>query len=155
MRRVCRTMTWLLMLSQTCLLAAQSKRSAGSGDNIQKAITTLEYQWAEAQKTGDAAVVAPLLAETFVNTDADGAVDGKAKLLSNLKGGRWEHNEISNVKVTVYGTTAVATGAWAGKGADGDGKYIDRRERWSDTWVKGYGGRWVCVASQQTEVKSP
>ena len=66
-------------------------------------ITELEFKWAEAQKLGNAKVVAPMLAEGFVNTDAEGQAYGKEKLLSNLKGGQWEQNGISDVKVTVYG----------------------------------------------------
>ena len=114
-------------------------------------VAGLEHQWAEAQRDGKAAMVDPMLAENFVNTDADGEVYGKARLLSNLKGGTWEHNGISGVKVTLYGTTAIATGAWSGKGVDGDGTRIDRRERWTDTWVNIHG-KWQCVASQQTTV---
>jgi len=57
-----------------------------------------------------------------------------------LKGGKWESNGISDVKVSVYGDTAIATGAWAGKGIDGDGTHIDRHERWTDTWVKTEAG---------------
>ena len=125
--------------------------SAGPGHGtVEKAITELESQWAVAQRDGKAAVVAPMLADTFVNTDADGQTYGKAKLLSDLKGGTWEQNGISDVKVTVYGDTAIATGAWAGKGVDGDGTKVDRRERWTDTWVKMPNGQWLCVASQQT-----
>jgi hypothetical protein len=26
----------------------------------------------------------------------------------------------------------------------------DRRERWTDTWVRVPGGLWQCIASQQT-----
>jgi ketosteroid isomerase-like protein len=122
-------------------------------DPVERAITGLEYKWAEAQRDAKADVVAAMLAESFVNTDADGQVYGKAQLLSNLKGGRWEQNGISGVKVAVYGDAAVATGAWAGKGVDGDGTRIDRSERWTDTWVKTGDGKWRCVASQQTTVK--
>ncbi len=121
-----------------------------SNRSVEKAITELENQWAAAQRDGKADVVAPMLAETFVNTDTDGRTSGKATLLSNLKGGKWEHNAISDVKVTVYGNTAIATGAWAGKGIDGDGTRVDRSERWTDTWVKMPTGQWQCVASQQT-----
>ena len=131
-----------LPILATCLSAA--------GNETQKAITDLEYKWADAQKAGNAKVVALLLAEGFVNTDADGQTYGKEKLLANLKGGQWELNGISDVKVTIYGNTAIATGAWAGKGIDGDGTKIDRAERWTDTWVKMLGGKWQCVASQQT-----
>lgn len=121
--------------------------------NVAASITHLEQAWADAQKAGDAANVAPLLADNFINTDVDGNRSGKAELLSSLKGGKWEQNEISDVKVSVYGDTAIATGAWAGKGVDGDGTKVDRRERWTDTWVKMKDGKWQCVASQQTAVK--
>lgn len=121
-----------------------------AGSETQKVISDLEYKWADAQKLGNAKVVAPMLAQGFVNTDADGQTYGKERLLANLKGGQWEHNGISDVKVMVYGNAAIATGAWAGKGIDGDGTKIDRAERWTDTWVKMPGGKWQCVASQQT-----
>jgi ketosteroid isomerase-like protein len=122
-----------------------------SADNeIQKVITELEFKWAEAQKLGHAKVAAPMLAEGFFNTDADGQTYGKEKLLSNLKGGQWEQNGVRDVKVMAYGNTAIATGTWEGKGIDGDGTKIDRAERWTDTWVKMPGGKWQCVASQQT-----
>jgi ketosteroid isomerase-like protein len=123
-----------------------------ANNETQKVITELEFKWAEAQKLGNRKVVASMLAEGFVNTDADGQTYGKEKLLSNLEGGQWEHNGISDVKVTVYGHTAIATGAWAGKGMDGDGTKVDRAERWTDTWVKMPGGKWQCVASQQTSM---
>lgn len=119
----------------------------------EKTIADLEHQWAEAQKVGNASVVDPMLADTFINTDADGETYGKSQLLSNLRGGKWEVNGISDVKVKVYGDAAVATGGWRGKGVDGDGTHMDRSERWTDTWVKMKNGKWQCVASQQTTSK--
>jgi ketosteroid isomerase-like protein len=119
----------------------------------EKAVSDLEYQWAEAQRLGKADVVGPMLAETFTNTDVDGETYGKPRLLLNLKGGKWEVNGISDVEVKVYGDAAVATGSWKGKGVDGDGTRIDRTERWTDTWVKTPSGTWQCVASQQTTSK--
>jgi ketosteroid isomerase-like protein len=121
----------------------------------EKAVSDLEYLWAEAQRLGKADVVSPMLADTFTNTDADGESYDKSRLLSNLKGGKWDVNSISDVKVKVYGDTAVATGSWTGKGVDGDGTRIDRSERWTDTWVKTSKGTWQCVASQQTTSKKP
>ena len=119
----------------------------------EKAIADLEQQWAQAQKVGNASAVAPMLADSFINTDADGETYSKSRLLSNLKGGKWEVNGIRDVKVKVYGNAAVATGAWRGKGIDGDGTPIDRSERWTDTWVRTPKGDWQCVASQQTTSK--
>lgn len=137
-----------------CVLAAARYVSAGKHDvAVALTIANLELQWVNAQKIAKPEIVAPMLAEGFVNTDADGQTYGKDRLLSHIKGGSWEENGISDVKVTVYGNTAVATGAWTGKGVDGDGTKIDRHERWTDTWVKMSGGKWQCVASQQTAVK--
>ena len=121
--------------------------------DVEKTIDGMEHKWADAQKAGDASVVSTMLAESFINTDVDGQVSGKAKLLTNLKGGKWEQNGISYVKVSVYGNTAIATGAWSGRGVDGDGTKVDRHERWTDTWVNGNDGKWQCVASQQSTVK--
>jgi ketosteroid isomerase-like protein len=134
-------------------LLAVALAFAANSSNTEKTISDLEYKWAEAQKLGHADVVAPMLADAFINTDADGETYGKSHLLSNLKGGTWELNAISSVKVTVYGSTAIATGSWAGKGIDGDGTPIDRHERWTDTWIKMASGHWQCVASQQTSSK--
>jgi len=127
--------------------------SAEKNTATEQKIAALERHWAEAQRDGKSADVAPLLAEGFINTDTGGQSYGKDKLLSNLKGGKWEQNQIGDVKVTVYGDTAIATGSWTGKGVDGDGTKIDRYERWTDTWVKMANGNWQCVASQQTEVR--
>ena len=139
----------LVLLSSLTPLPALAQ----SSPDVEKAISDLEVKWAEAQKDGKPDAVDPLLADRFVNTDTDAKVSGKKDLLANLKGGKWEHNTISDVKVTVFGHVAIATGAWAGKGVDGDGTKVDRHERWTDTWVRMPGGLWQCVASQQTELK--
>jgi ketosteroid isomerase-like protein len=128
--------------------------SAGSRDvAVAMAIADLENKWAAAQRVGDVSTLEPLLAQGFVNTDVSGKTSGKADLLSSVQPGQWEENGISNVKVIVYGNTAIATGAWVGKGVEADGTRIDRHERWTDTWIKMPNGKWQCVASQQTLVK--
>jgi ketosteroid isomerase-like protein len=146
MRRRLAVEVFLMGLMATVPLFAANK-------DVEKTIEGMEHKWADAQTAGDASVVSTMLAESFINTDVDGQVSGKAKLLTNLKGGKWEQNGISDVKVSVYGNTAIATGAWSGKGVDGDGSKVDRHERWTDTWVKGNDGKWQCVASQQSTVK--
>ena len=146
MRRRLAVEVFLMGLMATVPLFAANK-------DVEKTIEGMEHKWANAQKAGDASVVSTMLAESFINTDVDGQVSGKAKLLTNLKGGKWEQNGISDVKVSVYGNTAIATGAWSGKGVDGDGTKVDRHERWTDTWVKGNDGKWQCVASHQSTVR--
>jgi hypothetical protein len=53
-------------------------RAQGSPD-VDKAISDLEYKWAAGQKEGKPEVVAPLLADRFVNTDTDARSLGKSR----------------------------------------------------------------------------
>jgi ketosteroid isomerase-like protein len=134
-------------------IIAIAQRAIAADKDPASVIAALENKWAEAQKMGDAGAVAPLLHENFITTDVSGHSYNKQQLLATLKGGKWESNAISDVKVSVYGDTAIATGSWSGKGVDGDGTRIDRHERWTDTWMKTKGGKWQCVASHASEVK--
>jgi len=50
---------------------------------IEKAITALENQWLQSQKTNNPDIVAPLLFDKFVSTEADGKVSNKAQMLAD------------------------------------------------------------------------
>jgi ketosteroid isomerase-like protein len=61
--------------------------------------------------------------------------------------------EYEDVKVTVFGDTAIATGGGKSTGTDPTGKHFVNHERWTDTWVKMPSGQWQCVATQSTLLK--
>ena len=113
----------------------------------------MENQWAQASKTGNADALAPLLSEDFIALDSDGSLRGKAEVLARVKKSKWTTNEISDMKVTAHGDSAIVTGTWVGKGTDGTGKAVDAKERWADTWVKSANGKWQCVASASAPMK--
>jgi ketosteroid isomerase-like protein len=119
----------------------------------EQTIAALEQKWVEAAKAGNSDMLAPLLAFNFVSTSSDGKVTGKQEMLVHVKAQKWEVNQISDVKVMVYGKVAIATGVWVGKGTDENGKPVDTRERWTDTWIKMFGGNWQCVASHSSTIK--
>ena len=98
-------------------------------------------------------MIAPQLADNLVDTSSDGKVTGKAGALAMAKAMKYTSAEYADVKVTVIGDTAIATGGFKGTGTDGSGKAFDVHERWTDTWVKMPGGQWQCVATQSTSVK--
>jgi len=50
--------------------------------------------------------------------------------------------------------TAIATGGSKAKGTDASGKPMDEHVRWTDTWVKMPSGKWQCVASHVSPVKT-
>jgi ketosteroid isomerase-like protein len=124
-----------------------------TGGGTEKAVAALEQQWLQAQKTNNPDLVAPLLADEFVNTLSDGKVIGKSETLRSIKTIKWGNAEYSDVKVTLFGDTAIATGSFKGSGTDASGRLFDDHERWTDTWVKMPNGQWQCVASQGTPVR--
>jgi ketosteroid isomerase-like protein len=139
------------------IASAQDKEKApkakSSGGDVTQTITNLENQWTKAAKESNGAAIAPLLADKWVTVDSDGTVHDKSEAIDRAKKAKWETNEISDVKVTGYGNSAVVTGIWTGKGTDGTGKQVDTKERWVDTWVKMPGGKWQCVASGSATMK--
>ncbi|MGB9434028.1 MAG: nuclear transport factor 2 family protein [Candidatus Acidiferrum sp.] len=145
----------ILMFCLTCLIslgsAARSQAQQASG--TEKSVTALEQQWLQSQKTNNPDLVVPLLADKFVNTGSDGKVTNKAESLASAKATKYASAEYEDVKVTVFGDTAIATGGFKAKGTDASGKPMDIHERWTDTWLKMPNGKWQCVASHQSSVR--
>jgi ketosteroid isomerase-like protein len=142
----------LLALAVATAGAKEEAKPKADGD-VSQTIIKMENQWAKDSTAGNAAGIGAILADDFVNLDSDGATYGKAQLLDNVKKAKWTTNALSDVKVTVHGNTAVATGGWTGKGTDAKGKAVDTKERWVDTWVKMPNGKWLCVASASATTK--
>jgi uncharacterized protein (TIGR02246 family) len=145
-----RTLTLCLVGLVLLVSAALSHAQAGG---TEKAVAALEEQWLKSQKTNNPDLVAPLLADNFVSTSSDGKVASKAEMLAIVKATKYSSAEYSDVKVAVFGNTAIATGGEKLKGTDPSGKPLDANERWTDTWVKMPSGKWQCVASHQSPIK--
>lgn len=137
----------LLWLAGTAALEAQKT------DATEETIQTLEGHWLKAQKDSNPDLLAPLLAEGFVNTSTDSNVTNKPDTLAIVKSSKWNSADYQDVKVRVFGDTAIATGVFTGKGSDTSGKTVTVNERWTDTWVKMPNGKWQCVASHASPMK--
>ena len=132
---------------RSCVVQAQQ-----TGET-EKVVATLEQQWLQSQKTNNPDLVAPLLAERFVETGSDGKVMNKTEMLAISKATKYVSAEYEDVKVAVFGDTAIATGGFKAKGTDDWGKPMDIHERWTDTWIKMPSGKWQCVASHGSTIK--
>jgi ketosteroid isomerase-like protein len=146
-----RSLIWSLV--SVCVLLSVVWSQANKSADAQQAVAGLEQKWLQSQKTNNADLIAPHLAEKVVATSSDGKVTGKAETVAVAKGTKWTSAEYSDLTVSVFGDTAIATGGFKGKGTDPSGKAIDVTERWTDTWVKMSNGQWQCVATQSTPVK--
>jgi ketosteroid isomerase-like protein len=134
-------------------LGSAARSQAQTTGGTEKAVAALEEQWLQSQRTNNPDLVAPLLADKFVSTGADGKVMNKAEALANAKATKYASAEYEDVKVTVFGDTAIATGGFKGNGTDASGKPMDVHERWTDTWVKMPNGNWQCVATQGSTIQ--
>jgi ketosteroid isomerase-like protein len=130
--------------------ATAPSKPAGS---VAQALIDLENQWGKASKASDGDGVGALLADNFVGIDAEGKIESKADVVAKVKKAKWVSQELSDMKVIPHGDSAIVTGTWTGNGTDGNGKAINGRERWGDTWVKTASGKWQCVASISTPLK--
>lgn len=137
----------LLTLGGTAWSQAQQ-----TGGEPEKTITALENRWLQSYKTNNPDLIAPVLADKFVSTGADGKLLNKAESLADAKATKNTSVDYENVQVTVFGDTAIVTGGYKGKGTDGSGKPFDVHLQWTDTWVKMPNGKWQCVASQDTPI---
>ena len=135
------------------LLAAAPWSRAQKNAATEKAVADLEQQWLKGQQTNNVALVEPLLADGFTNTSSDGKVTTRAESIAQAKATKYTSVDYNDVKVMVFGDTAIAIGGFRGKGTDPSGKPLDANERFTDTWTKMASGKWQCVASHQSPVK--
>jgi uncharacterized protein (TIGR02246 family) len=133
-------------------MASWSQAQQNSG-GVEQAVAALEKTWLKAIQTNNPDLVAPLLSESLVITSADGKVTGKTETLAAMKKDKVTSAENADMKVSVFGNTAIATYVWRAKGTDAGGKPIDDNERWTDTWVKMPNGQWQCVAAHGSTLK--
>jgi ketosteroid isomerase-like protein len=112
----------------------------------------LETDRAAAAVKGDVATLEKQTADDYTFINLYGQMSDKSQMIDNFKTGRTKltANEVSDIKVRVYGSTAVVTGKAdvAGTMAGTDTK---AQIMFTRVYVK-KGGRWQSVAFQQTRV---
>ena len=115
-----RTWLWCLLplLSLGSASLSQAQQASGA---TEKAILALEDQWMQSQKTNNPDLVAPLLADKFVETNGVGRVQNKAEFLARERATKYSSVEYLDRKVTVFGDTAIATGDLKFQGTDESG----------------------------------
>ena len=134
-------------------MGSAARLQAQTTGATEKAVAALEQQWLQSQKTNNPDLAVPLLADKIVITMSNGKVMNKAEFLADAKATKYVSAELEDVKVTVFGDTAIATGGFKAKSTDASGKLMDTHERFTDTWVKMPSGNWQCVASHESPVK--
>ena len=135
------------------LLGSAAWSQAQTTGGTEKAVVAMEERWLQTLNTNSPDSLAPLLADKFVSTSMDGKVTGKAEALVEVKTFVKNSATNSEMKVIVYGDTAIAMGILKAKMKDPSGNLIDLNIQWTDTWVKMPSGQWQCVASHGSTIK--
>jgi hypothetical protein len=134
-------------LALGCCTLAQAAQSAKA------AVAAQEEQWTLAQRNNTPDLIPPLLAPKFIGIGTDGSVSNRDKDIADAKATKFTSLDIEDLKITVFGNTAVATMIFKAKGTDEKGKPMDLNARWADTWIKMPNGTWQCVLSQGSSLK--
>jgi ketosteroid isomerase-like protein len=121
-------------------------------EDVQAQLTKLEMDRAVAVVKADIATLDKYTSDDYVLINMNGRMTGKAEMIEGFKSGssKLTSDELSDVKVRVYGNTAVVTAKADVKGtlggADATGTILYTR-----VYVK-KDGRWQSVSMQQTRV---
>lgn len=134
-------------------LVASAAAQQSSSDS-EKAVLALENVWLQSEKVNNPDLITSIFSDKYVATGSDGKLEDKAQTLADAKGRKWSSAEYEDVKVRVFGDTAIVTGGYKGKGTEASGKPFDEHLRWTDTWVKLPGSKWLLVASHYSAVKT-
>ena len=135
-------------------LAQSEKKVAPSQMSVERQLIELERQLSDALVKEDAAVLDRLWSNDLIFTFPNGKVSSKAERLAGQKPSD-QPSQSSNlndqVKVYLYGNTAVVTVLSTWRGKVGAQEYSDQYQA-THVWVK-QQGRWQLVAAHVSQVK--
>jgi ketosteroid isomerase-like protein len=132
-----------------CQQPTSQGKTASDTTSLQQMFIKMENEWAKADNSKDTKVLDRILADDWTYLGATG-IQTKAQHLADLKsgGGGLEFETLADIKVRVFGDTAVVNGSAeqksSNKASDTSGHYV-----WTDVFVKRHG-RWQAVNSQDT-----
>jgi ketosteroid isomerase-like protein len=138
----------LVMMAVTALVS----RSQSGKSTIEETLIQMEGEWSQADSQKDAAALDRILAEDWMGIDFEGTLLSKKQAIEGIQSdsGSLTSTVLADMKVRVYGDTAIVTGTDTETGEyhgkDSSGKY-----RWTDVFVR-RDGRWQAVSSQSTKL---
>ena len=133
-----RTTLVILALTAASIAPAQEPRAPrASGKSVDQIIRQVDHERIQAQIGADAAALERIYADDFLGIGPSGTVRTKAQVIADFTSGDLKFQSITtdDVRVRVYGNTAVETGRSTMIGQD-KGKAVPRDNRFTRVWVK-------------------
>lgn len=122
---------------------------------LHREIEGLEMQWRQAQLSNDVDAMDRLLADDYVGISANGTIESKADALAVRRSGTLHITslDLSDLKVRVYGDTAVVTSRADLEGNNGPNS-ISGRYRYTRVYTK-QAGQWKIVSFEASRIQEP
>ena len=138
-----------------CPLVVPARAQGAAGPGVEEQIKKMEKDRAAAVVRGDVAALEGQTSDDYTLINASGQLTGKKETMDAIRSGslKLTANEISDMKVRVYGDTAVVTGKADAKGIVG-GRELKGPVMFTRVYVK-KNGKWQSVAFQQTPIVAP
>ena len=141
-----------LVLILACGFTGQAHAGFPHKDNAHKEIEGLELDWRQAQITNNVSEVERLLADDYLGISANGTLETKADELSRRRSGSLHITQLdlSDIKVRIYGDTAVVTSKADLVGKNGD-RDISGRYRYTRVYSN-RDGQWRIVSFEASRI---
>lgn len=149
----------LLILLMLCsaIFAQTQKKLHAKQSKIEAELMQIERDIGEANIRRDKAFFERIEADEFIFTDSGGGITTKPEDLASLDEPPGEFKLVSYIvdemKVLVYGKTAVVTGR-ATTVSRGKEREVTNKSRFTDVFVK-RAGRWQLVAGHSSRIREP
>jgi ketosteroid isomerase-like protein len=127
-------------------------KESNSVSSVIDEVVRVEQRWAQAHRELDPAAIEEILADDYVQIQADGTVIGKAETVQSYRSGkrRWDYANSDEHRVSVYGDIAILLGRWTGRG-ENDGARFDYTARFMAIYIR-RSGTWQLRAEQSTSI---
>jgi ketosteroid isomerase-like protein len=150
-----RTLLLALTLSATLAGASALHAQSSADQKTAEAVKALDQKRFDAMTKNDLDTLGTLLADDLTYHHSSGSADTKAAYIETLRTGKTRYHTIepSEVKVRVYGNTAIVTGL-AKLSFTSNGQVTNTQLRYTDVWVQ-KGKAWQMVSWQSTRLPQP
>jgi ketosteroid isomerase-like protein len=135
----------LLLTTASIALGQTSQPKSDPRKSVEQVIRQVDHERIQAQIDADVAALDRIYAADFIGVGPSGVVRTKPQVLLDFKSGELKFQSITTdeVRVRIYGNTAVETGRSTMNGQD-KGKAVPRDNRFTRVWVK-QQGHWQLV----------
>lgn len=139
----------ILALSLALLGSPQANK-----ETVEQHLIRLKHEMGQAYVVRDIAALERLYADDYTVTDSEGNTTNKTQEIDRLRTGKstYESTSYEDVKVRVYGDTAIVAGRGTVKGRNADGPFHTEYHS-TNVFVK-QKGVWRAVAAHISGVKS-